>query len=549
MTSPAQESQTDAIVVGAGFAGLYQLIRLREMGLSTVVLERGPQVGGTWYWNRYPGARCDITSLDYSYSFDEDLQQEWEWSEKFATQPEILRYAEHVAERYDLNKDIRFGRAVTSALWDETRNVWTVTATAADEAGTPIPDAPVERYAAKYLILAVGNLSATHMPDIPGISDFQGRSFHSAHWPKQGVEFSGRRVGVIGTGSTGIQIIPLVAQEAGHLTVFHRTPNFSLPAGNRPLDPEEVAARKSDYSAYRERARHSFTGVPVPVPTRSVFDVSEEERERVFEEAWNSGVYGALLASFTDLSTDAEANELAAEFIRRKVRSLTKDPDLARVLEPRGNYFGTKRTCLDTNYYQTFNRDNVTLVDLKAEPIVRITPKGVETQGREVELDDLIFATGFDAMTGSLLAINPVGLGGRSLQDAWKEGPYTFLGVASHGFPNLFFITGPGSPSVLSNMIVSIEQHVDWVTALIRAMSDRGVDAFQPTAQAEREWMQTVHDEAAKTLYLSGNSWYLGANVPGKPRVFMPYVAGVGQYRAIADEEAAAGYPHWVPAA
>ncbi|GAA3936278.1 NAD(P)/FAD-dependent oxidoreductase [Microbacterium soli] len=541
----AREHVTDAIVVGAGFAGLYQLIRLRDLGLDTVVLERAPQVGGTWYWNRYPGARCDITSLDYSYSFDAELQQEWEWSEKFATQPEILRYAEHVADRFDLNRDIRFGRAVTAARWEEQTQTWTVTVMPADRWGAPQDHSAGELYRAKYLILAVGNLSAAHLPDIAGIADFAGRSFHSAQWPEDGVDFTGRRVGIIGTGSTGIQIIPLVAEQAGHLTVFHRTPNFSLPAGNRPLHPEEVRERKADYPAYRERARHSFTGVPVPVPTRSVFEVTAQERERVFEEAWESGVYGALLASFTDLSTDADANELAAEFIRRKVRSLVEDPELAAVLEPRGNYFGTKRTCLDTGYYQTFNRPDTTLVDLRQEPLVRITRTGVATEGRHVELDDLIFATGFDAMTGSLLAIDPVGRGGLALSEAWREGPYTFLGLAAHDFPNMFFITGPGSPSVLSNMIVSIEQHVDWVTGFIERAERDGAPAMHPTEQAQREWMQTVHDEAAKTLYLHGNSWYLGANVPGKPRVFMPYVGGVGQYRDIAEREEADGYPNW----
>lgn len=540
-----REHFTDAIIVGAGFGGLYQLIRLRELGLDAVVIERAPQVGGTWYWNRYPGARCDITSLDYSYSFDEELQQEWEWSEKFATQPEILRYAEHVAERYDLHSDIRFERAVTGARWDESTGTWVVSVAHADETGAARDHSAVEHYRAKYLILAVGNLSATHLPPIEGIADFGGRSFHSAQWPSEGVDFSGRRVGIIGTGSTGIQIIPLVAEQAEQLTVFHRTPNFSLPAGNRPLDAQEVQERRSDYAAYRERARHSFTGVPVPVPTQSVFEVSDEERERVFEKAWESGVYGALLASFTDLSTDAAANEIAAEFIRRKVRSVVDDPAIAGVLEPRGNYFGTKRTCLDTGYYQTFNRENVALVDLLQQPIVRITSTGVRTEGGDVELDDLIFATGFDAMTGSLLAIDPVGRSGLTLSEAWREGPYTFLGIASHDFPNLFFITGPGSPSVLSNMIVSIEQHVDWVTRLIERMEREGIAAMHPTEHSQREWMQAVHDEAAKTLYLHGNSWYLGANVPGKPRVFMPYVGGVGQYRDLAEQEAADGYPHW----
>lgn len=528
----------DAVVIGAGFAGMYQLIRLRELGLDTVVLERGPEVGGTWYWNRYPGARCDITSLDYSYSFDESLQQEWEWSEKFATQPEILSYAKHVADRFDLRRDIRFENTVTGAEWHAESARWEVTAS--ERGGATV------QYSARYIIFATGNLSAVHAPNIEGLSSFEGRMFHSAEWPETKVDFTGRRVGIIGTGSSGIQIAPLVAEQAGSLTVFHRTPNFSLPANNRPLTEAEVVERKADYAAYREAAKHSFTGVPVPVATQSVFEVTDEERERVFEEAWNSGRYGALLASYTDLSIDARANELVSDFIRRKVRGVVDDPQRAEVLEPRGNYFGTKRSCLDTNYYQMFNRENVELVDLFDSPIVRVEEHGVRTQGGFVELDDLVLATGFDAMTGSILAVDPVGEGGKRLSTSWEEGPYTYLGVASRGFPNLFFITGPGSPSVLSNMIVSIEQHVEWVTALIAEAQQREADRVEIVEGAQEAWMQNVHDEAAKTLYLSGNSWYLGANIPGKPRVFMPYVAGVGTYREIADAEAAAGYPQFV---
>jgi len=545
LTRTERDQELDAIVIGAGFAGMYQILRLRELGLRVKGFERAPQVGGTWYWNRYPGARCDITSLDYSYSFDEELQQEWEWSEKFATQPEILRYAEHVAERFGLNQDIVFNSSVVSAVWDESRDRWVVTVSHSDDNGSPREDSSRDTFVAKYLVLAVGNLSATHTPQIPGLEDFAGRVFHSAQWPKAPIDFAGRRVGIIGTGSTGIQIIPMVAEEAGHLTVFHRTPNFSLPAGNRALTKSEIAERKGSYSEYREQARRSFTGVPVPVPTQSVFEVSDEAREQAFEEAWNSGVYGALLSAFTDLSTDARANELASEFIRRKVRSVVADPSVAAVLEPRGNYFGTKRTCLDSGYYQTFNRGDVTVVDLRHEPIERVTPTGIATERQEYELDDLILATGFDAMTGSLLAINPVGVGGHTLREAWEEGPYTYLGIGSHRFPNMFFITGPGSPSVLSNMVVSIEQHVDWITELIEAMERDGVRHAQPMKRAQQDWMQVVHDEAAATLYLSGNSWYLGANVPGKPRVFMPYVAGVGKYRSIAEQETARGYPHW----
>ncbi|MFA5606247.1 MAG: NAD(P)/FAD-dependent oxidoreductase [Leucobacter sp.] len=540
------DQHQDAIIVGAGFAGMYQLVKLRELGLAATVIERGPEVGGTWYWNRYPGARCDITSLDYSYSFDDELQQEWEWSEKFATQPEILSYAQHVAERFDLKKDIHFNKSVVGAEWNEERGVWVVETARSDDSGA-VRDGETDRsrFTANYLILAVGNLSKSHVPDIPGLDEFQGRLLHSAEWPHGHVDFSGRRVGVIGTGSSGTQIIPLVAEEAAHLTVFHRTPNFTLPANNRPLTEDEVVERKLDYPAYRESAKHSFTGVPVPVPTQSVFDVSAEERERVFEDAWNSGRYGALLAAYTDLSTDADANELVIDFIHRKVRSIVEDPKIASVLEPRGNYFGTKRTCLDTRYYETFNRKNVTLVDVTQDPIERITPTGVQTGTQSFEFDDLILATGFDAMTGSLLAINPIGEDGVSLREAWAEGPYTHLGIASHGFPNMFIITGPGSPSVLSNMIVSIEQHVDWISRLIEKIERENIAFVQPTDAAQRNWMQTVHDEAAATLYLHGNSWYLGANIPGKPRVFMPYVAGVGKYRKLAEEEANAGYPRF----
>ena len=527
--------ELDALIVGAGFAGMYQLLRLRRSGLRARALERGPEVGGTWYWNRYPGARCDITSLDYSYSFDEALQQEWEWSEKFATQPEILSYAKHVADRFELRRDIDFGMSASDARWDEDARRWRVTA-------EPVGGGRPVVHSARYLILAVGNLSSTHVPDLPGLDDFAGRVLHTAEWPHEPVDFGGRRVGVIGTGSSGIQLIPLIAQEAAHLHVFHRTPNYSLPAANRPLTAEETAERKRDYAEYRERAKHSFTGVPMPAATQSVFEVDDHERERVFEEAWASGRHGTLLASFTDLSTDPAANELAAEFVRDKIRAIVEDPAAAEVLAPRGNHFGTKRSCLDTDYYQTFNRDNVALVDLRAEPIERIEPSGLRTSAGEYRFDDLILATGFDAMTGSLLAIDPVGVGGVSLREAWREGPYTYLGVASHGFPNMFMITGPGSPSVLTNMMVSIEQHVDWVTGFIDHLEAEGIDAAQPDEEAQRRWMRTVQDEAAETLYLVGNSWYLGANIPGKPRVFMPYVGGVGRYREIADGVAADGY-------
>lgn len=530
MKTPGSAHLVDLVIVGAGFAGMYMIHRARQLGLSVRCIERADGVGGTWYWNRYPGARCDIESFDYSYSFDEELQQDWEWSEKFATQPEILAYAEHVARRFELSRDITFTTSVTSAVFDESASRWTV-GTDSDES-----------YSARYLVLAVGNLSSTNIPHIDGLDRFGGRVFHTAEWPHDGVDFSGRRVGVIGTGSSGIQAIPLIAEECAHLDVFQRTANYSIPAFNAPLDPEVTAARKTGYTAYRHEARYSFTGVPVDSPTQSAFDVSEAERNAAFEQAWTSGKYGALLRAFTDLATDRSANETAAEFIRDKVKLVVDDQELASTLAPIRVPFGTKRTCLDTNYYQTFNRDNVRLVDVRKSPIVSIGESTLTTTTAEFELDDIVFATGFDAMTGSILAINPIGRGGRSLRSEWEAGPRTYLGLASAGFPNLFFITGPGSPSVLSNMMVSIEQHVEWVSELIDEMRSSGATTVEVEPQAQDAWVDRVNEAANATLYPEGNSWYLGANIPGKTRVFMPFVAGVDLYRRLCENVSAAGY-------
>jgi len=520
----------DAVIVGAGFAGMYTIFRLRQLGLSLRAFEAAADVGGTWYWNRYPGARCDVESLDYSYSFSEELQQEWQWTEKYATQPEILSYANHVADRFDLRRSIEFGTRVVSAAFDETARRWTLVT----DKGACV--------SAQFCIMATGSLSAANTPDLEGLDTFQGDRYHTGHWPQEGVDFSGRRVGVVGTGSSAIQCIPIIAAQAAHLTVFQRTPNFSLPARNAPLDPALYAAMKATYPEYRRRARESPTGMPVELPVKRTFDVDEQERLDAYEAAWESGRYGALLRAYTDLLTDKAANDTAAEFLRSKIRELVDDPEVAAALAPIDHPFGTKRSCLDTNYYETYNRDNVTLVDVRKSPIVTITPTGIRTSDGEFELDAIVFATGFDAMTGALSRVDIRGRGGRSLQEKWEAGPRTLLGLAMAGFPNLFLVTGPGSPSVLSNMMVSIEQHVEWISECIASLRDRGIAAIEATEEAEDAWVEHVNQAAEATLYPLANSWYLGANIPGKRRVFMPYVAGVGVYRDKCDKVAAADY-------
>jgi cyclohexanone monooxygenase len=523
-------SEVDAVVVGAGFSGLYMLHRLRELGLSVRCFEAGDDVGGTWYWNRYPGARCDIESLDYSYSFSEELQQEWEWSEKFATQPEILRYINHVADRFELRQDITFGTRVVAAAFDEAANRWRVSTDSGDEV------------VAQYCIMAAGCLSSTNLPEFPGLDTFSGRVFHTGRWPHEGADFSGRRVGVVGTGSSGIQCIPVLAEQADQVTVFQRTPNFSLPAVNSQLDRAYVNDRKADYGTYRKLARESFTGVPVEIPTKRTLEVDAEERLQKYEAAWASGKYGALLRTYTDLMTDKQANDTAAEFVRNKIRQIVRDPRAAEILAPQSFPFGTKRTCLDTNYYQTYNRDNVALVDLRTTPITELTATGIRTTDGEYELDDIVFATGFDAMTGAILKVDIRGIGDRSLRDKWAAGPRTYLGLTISGFPNLFLITGPGSPSVLSNMIVSIEHHVEWIADCLAYLRANNVTSIEATAEAEDAWVQHVNEVADATLYPTGNSWYLGANIPGKTRIFMPYVAGVGTYRKKCDDVVRGGY-------
>ena len=519
----------DVVIVGAGFSGMYLLHKLRQMQLTAVVIEAGTDVGGTWYWNRYPGARVDVESLAYSYSFSEDLEQEYRWEERYPTQPEILKYARFVADKFDLRRDIAFKTRVVGAAWDDEDRSWLVR--------TEHGDAVTGR----FLVMATGCLSASKMPEIPGLDAFKGPTYHTAHWPHEGVDFTGLRVGLIGTGSSGVQSIPVIAEQAAALTVFQRPPAYSLPARNRPLRADEVEAMKARYRAFRQEQKLSAAGVPVPVPTKSALEVSDDERDEVFEAAWESGSLVNLLSSFTDLAVSQDANDTARAWIHRKIHSIVKDPRVADDLCP--DYpFGTKRPCLDTGYYETWNRENVHLVNLRRTPLVEVTEKGIRTSEREYEFDTIVYATGFDAMTGSLTNVDIRGRDGISLKETWAAGPRTYLGIGSAGFPNLFMITGPGSPSVLSNMMVSIEQHVDWVADVVGHLDAQGLRTIEATQDAQDAWVDHVNAIAAYTLYPKANSWYMGANVPGKTRVFMPYAGGVGEYRKKCDEVAAKGY-------
>ncbi|MFT4100608.1 MAG: NAD(P)/FAD-dependent oxidoreductase [Burkholderiaceae bacterium] len=525
----AMTGDHDLVIVGAGFAGLAMLNRARGLGLSAIVFERADGVGGTWYWNRYPGARCDIESLEYSYQFDESLQQQWQWSERYATQPELLRYANHVADRFGLREHLRFETTVLAADYDESAGRWTVTTDRGDRVG------------ARFLVMATGCLSSTNLPDFPGRDSFAGPSYHTGQWPREPVDFTGKRVGIIGTGSSAIQSIPIIAEQALTLTVFQRTANYAVPAHNGPIDPGYEARIKADYAGFRARNSRMMPayGSSYPRNERSALSVDDDERERIFEERWRHGGL-PFMGAFNDLMLDPRSNRTAAEFVRRKIREQVRDPALAELLSPRQT-IGCKRLCVDTGYYQTFNRPNVTLVDVGAAPIEAITPTGLRTANASYELDCLVYATGFDAMTGTLLKIAITGRGGLRLQDKWHAGPRTYLGLGIAGFPNLFTISGPGSPSVLTNMLVSIEQHVGWIGDCIDWMRRRGRRRIEATEAAEDRWVEHVNAVADATLYPSCNSWYLGANVPGKTRVFMPLI-GFPPYVERCAEVAASGY-------
>jgi cyclohexanone monooxygenase len=524
----------DAVVVGAGFSGLYLIKRLRDAGLSVQAVEAAPDVGGTWYWNAYPGARCDVESFDYCYSFSRELEEEWDWSERYPSQAELLRYLNHVADRFDLRRHIRFATRVVAAEFDEARDLWSV---GLDSGG------PLE---CRFFILAGGAISVPKPPEIAGIESYGGACFHTGAWPHEPVDFTGKRVAVIGTGSSGVQTSTAIVDQVAQLTVFQRTPNFTAPMINHPLDPPALAEFRRTSAERHERSRRSRQGIPYPMPTRSALAATPEERAEAFREAWENSHLFALRLTFSDIMTDEAANETVAEFVRGKIREIVRDPALAETLTPRTFPFATKRPCIGRGYYEMFNREHVRLVDLKQTPILRMTPAGVETTEGELAFDAVIFATGFDALTGAAARIAITGRGGETLRGKWADGPRTYLGLASSGFPNLFLVTGPGSPGPLTAMIKTIEQHVDWIVDCLAFMAQRGLATIEASPEHEQAWMGHVQEVADATLYPRANSWYVGANVPGKPRKFMPYLGGLGVYRARCDEVASAGYAGFV---
>jgi cation diffusion facilitator CzcD-associated flavoprotein CzcO len=525
----------DAIIIGAGFSGLYQLHKLRdELGLNAVILEKADGIGGTWYWNRYPGARCDSESYYYCYSFNKEIEQEWTWSERYPEHPEIRTYLNFVADRLDLKRDIRLGTEVTSASFDDATNTWTVKTRCG------------QVLSASFLITAVGCLSSANVPKLAGLENFKGEWYHTGLWPHEGVDFTGKRVGQIGTGSTGIQAAPVIAEQAKHLTIFQRTANYSVPARNGPVTAEDIRHTRENYDDIWRRARAGTNGHPFSMSTRSALAVSDGERDEIYQKAWERGGL-RFRASFSDILQNVEANDTASNFIRDKIKEVVKDPAVAKMLTPHDHGFATKRPPIDTGYFEIFNRDNVELVDLKAEPIVEVTASGIRTASRDYDLDIIVFATGFDALTGSLLNLNISGSQGYQLKDAWSAGPRTYLGLQTPKFPNLFTITGPGSPSVLCNMPIAIEQHVDWITDCIREMRAKGLKRIEASDESAEKWVDEVNAAADATLLpMASSSWYLGANVPGKPRVFMPYAGGLGRYTSICKNIAEDGYRGFV---
>ena len=526
----------DVVVVGAGFAGLTLLHRLRGDGLTVRVFEAGGGVGGTWYWNRYPGARCDVPSMEYSLGIDEDLQQEWEWTERYAPQEEILRYLDHVADRFDLRRDITFDARVRSATYDDATATWRVVVDPdGGREGEP------EVVTARFVVMATGCLSSANIPAFRGIDSFRGETYHTGRWPQEGVDFAGKRVGVIGTGSSGVQSIPIIAEQADELVVFQRTATYTVPAHDAALDPVKQTAIKADYAGLRAANRQSVVGFGGLNPGNDVsaLAVTPEERLAEFERRWEHGGL-SFLGAFNDLLIDPAANELIAEFVRDKIRATVRDPEVAELLCPK-TVIGCKRLCVDSGYYETFNRPNVRLVDVSEHPIDEITPDGIRVGEDIYDLDVIVFATGFDAMTGSLNKIDIAGRDGRVLRDAWSAGPRTLLGIGVAGFPNLFLVTGPGSPSVLTNMVTSIEQHTEWIADCLAYLREHDLAAIEATEPAQDAWVDYVNAVAGFTLYPGCNSWYLGANVPGKPRVFMPYV-GFPAYVEKCREVVAKGY-------
>ena len=528
--SPGSEP-LDAVVIGAGFAGLYMVYRLREAGFRVLGLEAGEGVGGTWYWNRYPGARCDSESMYYSYSFLPELEQEWPLEERYPTQPVILRYLRTVAERLDLLKDFAFGAPVDSVHYDDAAGRWTV------RVGDRLS------VTARYVITATGALSAAARPQFEGAGDFAGAQYSTSGWPHEPVPLAGQRVGLIGTGSSGVQVLPELARQAQSVTVFQRTAQFVTPARQERLDPRMVALWKANYQEIRRRTKITAGGIPIPSPIRSAAELSAAERLAACEEAWRRGGIWFLDGTFSDAVTSLEANAIVADFVRSKIEQIIDDPVVAEKLKPWTHAWGTKRVPVGSDYYETYNRPNVSLVDLRADPIERITPAGIRTRSAEHPLDVIVYATGFDALTGSIERLNIKGRDGDRLEDAWAGGPCTYLGLMVPRFPNLFTITGPGSPGVVTNVPVAIEQHVEWIADLLRHLREHGHETIEATPEAAGEWTAHVQEVAAATLYPTADSWYMGANIPGKPRVFLPYIGGLGEYRRRCEQIAADGYP------
>ena len=525
------KQKLDVLIVGAGFSGMYLIYRMKQMGLKALVVEAAPEVGGTWYYNRYPGARCDVESMEYSYSFSEELEQEWDWPQKYSEQKDILEYANHVADRFDLRTYIKFSTKVISAKYDENINMWNIKT-----------DIGVE-YEARFFIMATGTLSVPNEPKFEGLNSFKGEWYMTGNWPHQEPDLEGKKVGIIGTGSSAIQAIPVIAKKAKHLTVFQRTPQYSIPGLNHDLTDDERKYFRDNYSEIRERARTQFGGIGLfKTPERNALDVTHEERIKEYTKRWeNTGSPQDFGSSFKDIRTNMEANATASDFVRDKIREVVDDPIVAEMLVPEDPIW-CKRLCVDTNYFQTYNRENVTLVDIKKTPIKSLVEKGLETSEDIYDLDVIVFAIGFDALTGAINAVDIEGKKGIKLKEKWADGPITYLGLAVNGFPNLFTITGPGSPSVLSNMMTSIEQHVDWVTDCIEHMINFGNVEIEAARDAEINWTDHVDETASKTVGYGCNSWYVGANVPGKKVVYMPYIGGVGTYREKCDEIALSGY-------
>ncbi|HCO89766.1 MAG TPA: cyclohexanone monooxygenase [Alphaproteobacteria bacterium] len=543
----SQEQQKyDVVIVGAGMAGMYMLHKLRGQGMRAIVIEAGSDVGGTWYWNRYPGCRCDVPSVEYSFSFSKELEQEWNWTEIMAAQPEILEYVNHVADRFDLRRDMVFNSRVSAASFDEDAKHWTVTT----EQG--------ESYTADFCVMATGCLSMPNKPEFPGADRFKGEVYHTGMWPKEAVDFTGKRVAVIGSGSSGVQAIPVIAEQAGEVIAIQRSPVYTFPANNRKLEDGYMDLAKADYATIREQQRNSQTGIiyysprrqkpegaapgkPKRRPSKTILELTPEQRKQEIRDFGFN-----VLSQYVDVHTDPEANEIACELYRETLRELVKDPAVADRLAPKNYPIGCKRPVIDTDYYLAFNRPNVRLVDLRETgPIEEITETGLRTQnGAHIEFDMLVYATGFDAMTGALKRMDITGRGGRKLVEKWEDGPRTYLGLQISGFPNMFTITGPGSPSVLSNVIVSIEQHVDWIADCLSYLRGHDLHVIEAEEQAESDWVAHVNEVAKGTMFTAPtcNSWYLGSNIPGKPRIFMPYVAGVHTYRQKCDEIAADGY-------